>query len=100
MLRLRGEKSIRPLTHDLLDDVVKQLRGEIVKVQVDELRHETGIFHGSIYIRSGRRVMRLDARPSDAIALAIGNRIPIYCAQKVLDEAGVPADKSPKEVGE
>lgn len=85
-LRLRGESAPRPLTHDLLDAAVIKLGGEIVKVQVDALRDHT--YHGSVYIRAGRRLHRLDARPSDAIALAIGNVIPIYVAQTVLDANG------------
>lgn len=101
-LRLRGASFVRPLTHDLLDAAVKKLRGTIVKVQIDELRPNTdgegGTFHGSVYIRSGRRVLRLDARPSDAIALAIGNRIPIYCAEAVLGEAGMSKDELLKQL--
>ncbi len=94
--RMRGTAPPRPLTHDLLDAAVKKLRGSIVKVHVDALRD--GTFHGSVYIRAGRRVLRLDARPSDAIALAIGNRAPIYVAQQVLDEAGVPRDELLKQL--
>jgi len=94
--RMRGTAPPRPLTHDLLDAAVKKLKGSIVKVHVDALRD--GVFHGSVYIRSGRRVLRLDARPSDAIALAIGNRAPIYIAQQVLDAAGVPRDELMKQL--
>jgi hypothetical protein len=94
--RMRGTTPPRPLTHDLLDAAVKKLKGSIVKVHVDALRD--GIYHGSVYIRSGRRVLRLDARPSDAIALAIGNRAPIYIAQQVLDAAGVPRDELLKQL--
>jgi uncharacterized protein len=94
--RMRGSSAPRPLTHDLLDAAVKKLKGSIVKVHVDALRE--GVYHGSVYIRSGRRVLRLDARPSDAIALAIGNRAPIYMAQAVLDAAGVPRDELMKQL--
>lgn len=94
--RMRGTTAPRPLTHDLLDAAVKKLEGSIVKVQVDALRD--GVYHGSVYIRAGRRVLRLDARPSDAIALAIGNRAPIYIAQQVLDEAGVPRGELLKQL--
>lgn len=94
--RMRGTSAVRPLTHDLMDAAVKKLKGSIVKVQVDELRD--GIYHGSVYIRSGLRLLRLDARPSDAIALAIGNRAPIYIAQKVLEQAGVPRDELLRQV--
>jgi bifunctional DNase/RNase len=90
--RVRGIPRRRPLTHDLMDDAVKKLGGAIVKVQVDELRD--GIFHGSIYIRMpNKRIVRLDSRASDAVALGIGNGIPIYVAQRVLDEAGLDRDK-------
>ncbi len=94
--RMRGTAPPRPLTHDLLDAAVKKLKGSIVKVHVDALRD--GVYHGSVYLRSGRRVLRLDARPSDAIALAIGNRAPIYIARQVLEEAGVPRDELLKQL--
>lgn len=94
--RMRGVAPPRPLTHDLLDAAVRKLRGSIVKVHVDALRD--GVYHGSVYIRAGRRVLRLDARPSDAIALAIGNRAPVYMAQEVLDAAGVPRDEMMKQL--
>jgi bifunctional DNase/RNase len=79
---MRGTSAPRPLTHDLLDAAVKKLKGSIVKVQVDALRD--GVFHGSVYIRSGRRVLRLDARPSDAIALAVRLRVPIFAIEGIL----------------
>src|SRR5262245_23802490 len=89
--RMNGTSPPRPLTHDLLDAAVKKLKGSIVKVHVDALKDN--VYHGSVYIRAGRRVHRLDARSSDAIALALGNRAPIYIAQDVLDATGVPRDK-------
>jgi bifunctional DNase/RNase len=93
--RLTGDPPPRPLTHDLLDHVLRELHGTIVQVQVDELRTGDGgggTFIGSIFVRDGRskRVIRLDARPSDAIALALGARCPIYVAKQVLDAAGQP----------
>jgi bifunctional DNase/RNase len=90
--RVRGTPRRRPLTHDLMDAAVKRLGGAIVKVHVDELRD--GIFHGSVWIRNAqKRIVRLDSRASDAVALGIGNGVPIYVAQKVLDEAGMERDK-------
>jgi bifunctional DNase/RNase len=96
-LRKRGTKPPRPLTHDLLDAMVKKLGGEIVKVQVDELRDNT--FFGSVFLRVGKRIVKIDARPSDALALAIGNKLPIYVAKKVLEQAGVPADEIKNKLG-
>ncbi len=90
--RVRGTPRRRPLTHDLMDDAVRKLGGEIVKVHVDELRD--GIFFGSVYIRtSAKKIIRLDSRASDAVALGIGNGVPIYVSQKVMDEAGLERDK-------
>lgn len=88
-LRLRRQAPPRPLTHDLLDAVLRELGAELVRVQVDDLRD--GVFIGSVFIRQGARLIELDARPSDAIALAVGKRIPIYVAQHVVDYAGTPA---------
>jgi uncharacterized protein len=95
-LRMRGVPAARPLTHDLLDAMIKRLRGTIVKVQVDSLTE--GVFFGSVFVRvaddsGARRILKFDARPSDALALAIGNKIPIYVAKKVFEEAGVPKDE-------
>ena len=95
-LRMRGEPPQRPLTHDLLDTIVKKLHASIVKVQVDELRD--GTYIGSVFVRDGRRIYRIDARPSDAMALAIGNKVPIYVAKKVIEEAGVPRDEIMRQV--
>lgn len=86
VFRLAAQQPIRPLTHDLLDHLLEQVHGTLVKVQVDELRDE--IYFGSVFIHANGRVFKLDARPSDAIALAIGDHAPIYVAKAVLDVAG------------
>jgi hypothetical protein len=84
--RLRGVPPVRPLTHDLLDHLLVDLHAKLVQVQVDELREtaDGGIYIGSIYVRTNGRVFKVDARPSDAIALAIGDRVPIYVALSVI----------------
>ena len=86
-LRLAHEPFERPLTHDLLDSLLRELDGTIAKVQVDELRGTT--FIGSVWLRHEGRVVSVDARPSDAIALAIGAGAPIYVARTVLTAAGL-----------
>jgi uncharacterized protein len=90
-LRMRKVPSQRPLTHDLLDAVLDRLHGKLVKVQIDDLRD--GIYYGSVFLRIDRRIIKLDARPSDALALAIGNQVPIYVASRVFAEAGIPKDE-------
>lgn len=89
-LRLQKRRYSRPLTHDLLDDVVTRLHGRIVAVRVDKL--ERSIFHGSVLVESGGRLSVVDARPSDAIALALGNGVPIHVAESVIVAAGVSLD--------
>ena len=94
--RLHGQPPIRPLTHDLLDHVLQRFHAQLVKVQVDTLRD--GIYIGSIYLKTEGRIIKLDARPSDAIALAIGDHAPIYVAREVLDEAAVKWDEIQKQL--
>jgi hypothetical protein len=90
-LRLDNEKYPRPLTHDLLDALLRQLGAKLESVQVDELRDN--VFIGTVLVRDrGGKIVKVDARPSDAVALAVGNRVPIFMARKVLDRAGHPTD--------
>lgn len=86
-LRAEGQRFHRPLTHDLLDALVERLGGEVVKVQVDDLKGNT--FVGRVFVWTGDRLIDVDARPSDAIALALGNRAPIFVAKRVFDAAGL-----------
>jgi bifunctional DNase/RNase len=90
-LRRRHDSYPRPLTHDLLESLVRALGGELVKVQVDELRND--VFIGSVYVRRGEAILQVDARPSDAIALALGSAAPIFVAQAVVDRAGQKRDE-------
>ena len=90
-LRLRGEHFVRPLTHDLLDEMLRRLNAKLAKVQVDDLRDNT--FIGSVTLVAAGKVQHFDARPSDAIALAVGNHVPIYVKRTVLDRAGVKLDQ-------
>ncbi len=99
-MRLDRRRFQRPLTHDLLDAVMRELGGRLEKIQVDDLKGNT--FVGTIFVRQAGRLLEVDSRPSDAIALAVGNRVPIYVSRKVIERAGVekgkqtPADKPEK----
>lgn len=99
-LRLAQQRFMRPLTHDLFDDAVKQLGGKLLRVQVDTLRDS--VYIGSVFIERDGKVLNLDARPSDAIALALGSAAPIYVSADLLREAGVSMDElkmgAPKRV--
>jgi bifunctional DNase/RNase len=92
-LRLSEAAAPRPLTHDLLDEVMRRMGGSLVKVQIDELRD--GVFIGSLFVREDDRIFKVDSRASDAVALAIGAGVPIYVALPVLDEGGISKDDVP-----
>jgi hypothetical protein len=89
--RLHGEQPDRPLTHDLLSSLVQELGGRAMEAHVDGLRGTT--FLGSVYVEQSGRVLRLEARPSDAIAMALGSGVPIYVAKLVMDEGGVTREE-------
>jgi len=89
-LRLEKRRYARPLTHDLLDAMLARLGGHIDSVRVEKL--ENNVFFGIVVVREGARRMELDARTSDAVALAVGSDAPIYVNERVLDRAGVSLD--------
>lgn len=89
-LDLDGKRYDRPLTHDLLASIVKELGGQPVKAQIDDLRDDT--YFGSIFVRQGERVLQLDARPSDAIAIALGSGTPLYVSRSVMLSSGLPRE--------
>lgn len=90
-LRLRGEKYTRPLTHDLLDAVLRDRGMTVMRIEVDGLKD--GTFLGRLFLADEEgRVSRLDARPSDCIALAVGAGAPIFVDEKVLEQTGMPAE--------
>jgi uncharacterized protein len=93
-LRMERRRFERPLTHDLLDTIVKELGGRVVRVHVDDLRGAT--FVATLFVRGPDGVMAIDARPSDAIAIAVGNRIPIYVSREVVERAGLGRDDLPE----
>ena len=75
----------RPLTHDLVMSLLGKLDVRIVKGEVVDLRDET--YFAQLRVRQGRRVLRLDCRPSDAIALCLRARAPLFVSEEVLRKA-------------
>ncbi len=82
--RLKGLMPPRPMTHDLLDSVIKNLGAKIKKIVINDLRHHT--FYAKIHLDFDGRTVEVDSRPSDAIALAAASSAPIYAAEHVFDK--------------
>src|SRR4249919_1773406 len=83
--RVKGIPNPRPLTHDLVTGVVDSLGGEIQDIFISELREHT--YFAKLRVRKDGELIEIDCRPSDAIALAVTARVPIYVSEDVLGEA-------------
>ena len=83
--RVKGESSPRPLTHDLIIAVVEQLGGEIQDIVISDLKEHT--YFAKLRVRKDGELTEVDCRPSDAIAVAVASRVPIYVEEGVLGEA-------------
>src|SRR5436853_6914678 len=81
-LQLENVTTPRPMTHDLLRNMISELDGRVTRVVINDLRDST--FFVQIRVIAGERTLELDALPSDAIALALRADAPIYVAQSVL----------------
>lgn len=88
----------RPLTHDLLRAAIEQLGGQVNHIIVNDLTNDT--FYARIVLDVRGDSMELDSRPSDAIALAVRAKVPIFAEEAVLDRAGVLLDKDGEQVQE
>jgi bifunctional DNase/RNase len=86
-----GTKTPRPLTHDLLRNAVADLGGKIRGIEVNELREST--FFATLVLEQNDKVHRVDCRPSDAIALAVAESVPIHVAESVLNDASGSPDE-------
>lgn len=90
-VRLQDVSVARPLTHDLLRNLIEQLGGRVVYILVNDLSNDT--FFARIVLDVNGETMEIDSRPSDAIALAVRVDAPIFAAEDVLDRAGVVLDE-------
>jgi hypothetical protein len=90
-IALQEVEVARPLTHDLLKNVFTTLNARIIRVEVSALRDET--FFGNIVAEVNGRTLNVDARPSDALNLAVRARVPILVARTVMDSAGITPEE-------
>ena len=82
--RVKRLPSPRPLTHDLVASVIDNLGGELRDIYISELRDHT--YFAKLRIRQNGELLEVDSRPSDAIALAVTAKVPIYVSEDVLEE--------------
>ncbi|HXH05649.1 MAG TPA: bifunctional nuclease family protein [Vicinamibacterales bacterium] len=97
-LQIENVTTPRPMTHDLLRNVIEDLKASVQKIVVCDLRENT--FYALIYLTTHGETVAIDARPSDAIALALRARAPIYVEERVIDSArslDVTPDKTDAE---
>jgi len=83
----------RPQTHDLIKNIINDLEATIIQVEISELKDD--IFYGTLLISKGEKEIRIDCRPSDAIAIAVRAHVPILASEEVMIEASIiPEDIS------
>ena len=83
--RLKGIAPARPMTHDLLANVIENLGAQIERIVISDLRHH--VFYARIHLILNGRTIEIDSRPSDAIALGVATDAPIYVADHVFEQA-------------
>src|SRR6184192_4064359 len=87
LMKLQSASTPRPMTHDLVTDMLDQLGAQVVRITVTELRENT--FYAQITVQQDGREIEVDSRPSDAIALAIRAEAPIFAADRVIEESAI-----------
>src|SRR5438477_2157087 len=87
LMKLQGATTPRPMTHDLVTDMLSQLDAQVVRITVTELRDST--FYAQITVQQDGSEIEIDSRPSDAIAVAIRAEAPIFVADRVIEESAI-----------
>ena len=86
-LALEGASADRPLTHDLLNNIVNKMDGTVERILIDDLWNNT--YYAKITIAHNGKTIEIDSRPSDAIALSLRAKAPIFMIESVLEKAAV-----------
>jgi len=87
LMKLQGASTPRPMTHDLVTEMLSQLEAQVVRITVTELKENT--FYATITVQQDGTEIEIDSRPSDAIALAVRSDAPIFAADSVIDESAI-----------
>ena len=97
-LQLEAVQTPRPMTHDLMKNLLEEMGASIERVVVCDLRENT--FYATIYLRTNQRTISIDSRPSDAIALALRTKSPILVEESVIEGArNAESSKESSDVG-
>jgi hypothetical protein len=85
--RLMGRPTPHPLAHDLLDRLVPSLGGTLTEVRIDGLKDH--VYSSHVFIQQANRQLVIEARPSDAVAMALAAKVPVYTTRQVMAEGGI-----------
>jgi len=97
--KLRGIKTLRPMTHDLLTNIIELIGIKVEKVEICDLRDNT--YYALIYLSDGGTKITIDARPSDALALSLRVDAPIFVADEVIEKAKrIELETGPEDTSE
>ena len=91
LMKLQGADTPRPMTHDLIVDMLDQVETKVERITVNELRDNT--FFATIVLSVSGTEIEIDSRPSDALALAVRVQAPIFVAEEVIDESSIEFDQ-------
>ena len=95
LMKLQSASTPRPMTHDLVTDMLDQLGAQVTRITVTELRENT--FYAQITVQQDGSEVDIDSRPSDAIALAIRAEAPIFADERVIEESAVEFENETEE---
>ncbi len=96
-IALQEVEVARPLTHDLMKNILTALNTRVLRVEVVALKDDT--FYGNIVAETSDNIINIDARPSDALAIAVRSHVPILVARSVMDTAGILPEEDIQESG-
>jgi uncharacterized protein len=97
-LQMEGITTPRPMTHDLLRNLIRQIEGDVVRVVINNLEENT--FYAQIHLKVANRELTIDSRPSDAIALALRAKAPLFVEESVLEKSRATDDSNEAQSAE
>ncbi len=95
LMKLQGADTPRPMTHDLIVEILDQVESKCERISITELRDNT--FYASITLSTNGSEVEIDSRPSDALAMAVRLGVPIFVAEEVIDESSIEFDQGEED---